>query len=106
MATIGIIDAGEVGSQIARAALANGYNVVIANSRGPKPWRTSSLNSARQRAPHALRMLQKPAISQSWLYLFKGRQGIHSYSGPPHHHRWSPPWRPRPAGATGLKRFP
>jgi predicted dinucleotide-binding enzyme len=36
MATIGIIGAGEVGSQIARAAIANGYKVVIANSRGPE----------------------------------------------------------------------
>lgn len=36
MTTIGIIGAGEVGSQIARAAIANGYTVVIANSRGPQ----------------------------------------------------------------------
>lgn len=36
MTTIGIIGAGEVGSQIARAAIANGYSVVIANSRGPE----------------------------------------------------------------------
>ncbi|TVP47438.1 MAG: NADP oxidoreductase [Halomonas sp.] len=36
MTTIGIIGAGEVGSQIARAAIANGYQVVIANSRGPE----------------------------------------------------------------------
>ncbi|MFF4731653.1 NADPH-dependent F420 reductase [Streptomyces mirabilis] len=36
MTTIGIIGAGEVGSQIARAALVNGYEVVIANSRGPE----------------------------------------------------------------------
>ncbi|WP_039738941.1 NAD(P)-binding domain-containing protein, partial [Saccharomonospora halophila] len=36
MTTIGIIGAGEVGSQIARAALANGYAVVLANSRGPE----------------------------------------------------------------------
>jgi predicted dinucleotide-binding enzyme len=36
MTTIGIIGAGEVGSQIARAALAHGYQVVIANSRGPE----------------------------------------------------------------------
>ncbi|WP_329612630.1 NAD(P)-binding domain-containing protein [Streptomyces brevispora] len=35
MTTIGIIGAGVVGSQIARAALANGYEVVLANSRGP-----------------------------------------------------------------------
>jgi 8-hydroxy-5-deazaflavin:NADPH oxidoreductase len=36
MATIGIIGAGEVGSNIARAAIASGYEVVIANSRGPE----------------------------------------------------------------------
>ncbi len=36
MTTIGIIGAGEVGSQIARAAVAAGYSVVVANSRGPE----------------------------------------------------------------------
>jgi predicted dinucleotide-binding enzyme len=36
MTTIGIIGAGEVGSQIARAAIAHGYRIVIANSRGPE----------------------------------------------------------------------
>lgn len=35
MTTIGIIGAGEVGSQIARSAIANGYKIVIANSRRP-----------------------------------------------------------------------
>lgn len=39
MPTIGIIGAGEVGSQIARAALAHGYSIVIANSRGPETLR-------------------------------------------------------------------
>lgn len=39
MTTIGIIGAGEVGSQIARASLANGYKIVIANSRGPETLR-------------------------------------------------------------------
>lgn len=36
MTTIGIIGVGEVGSQIARAAIVAGYEVVIANSRGPE----------------------------------------------------------------------
>lgn len=36
MTTLGIIGAGHIGSQIARVALANGYDVVIANSRGPE----------------------------------------------------------------------
>lgn len=34
--TVGIIGAGEVGTQIARAAIGAGYRVVIANSRGPE----------------------------------------------------------------------
>src|SRR5689334_4593100 len=36
MSTIGLIGAGHIGSQIARLATANGYNVVISNSRGPE----------------------------------------------------------------------
>jgi hypothetical protein len=36
MTTIGIIGAGHIGSQIARLAAANGYNVAISNSRGPE----------------------------------------------------------------------
>jgi predicted dinucleotide-binding enzyme len=36
MATIGIIGAGHIGSQVARLALASGYDVVISNSRGPE----------------------------------------------------------------------
>ena len=36
MTTIGIIGAGHIGSQVARLAVANGYNVVISNSRGPE----------------------------------------------------------------------
>lgn len=36
MKTIGIIGAGEVGSHIARAAIALNYDVVISNSRGPE----------------------------------------------------------------------
>ncbi|KNY07935.1 NADPH-dependent F420 reductase [Microbacterium sp. GCS4] len=36
MSTLGIIGAGHIGSQVARVAIANGYYVVIANSRGPE----------------------------------------------------------------------
>ncbi|MGR2752797.1 NADPH-dependent F420 reductase [Agromyces arachidis] len=36
MTTLGIIGAGNIGSQVARAAVANGYDVVIANSREPE----------------------------------------------------------------------
>lgn len=36
MTTVGIIGAGEVGGQLARAFITNGFDVVIANSRGPR----------------------------------------------------------------------
>jgi 8-hydroxy-5-deazaflavin:NADPH oxidoreductase len=36
MATIGLIGAGHIGSQIARLAVANGHDVVLSNSRGPE----------------------------------------------------------------------
>jgi len=36
MKTIGLIGAGNIGSQVARLALAHGYAVVISNSRGPE----------------------------------------------------------------------
>ena len=35
MATIGLIGAGHIGSQVARLAIKNGYEVVLSNSRGP-----------------------------------------------------------------------
>ena len=35
MKTIGLIGAGHIGSQLARLAVANGYDVVVSNSRGP-----------------------------------------------------------------------
>lgn len=36
MKTIGLIGAGQIGSQLARLALAHGYDIVISNSRGPE----------------------------------------------------------------------
>ncbi|AWB91536.1 NADPH-dependent F420 reductase [Aeromicrobium chenweiae] len=39
MTTIGILGAGQVGSTLARASIAAGYDVVIANSRGPETLR-------------------------------------------------------------------
>ena len=35
MPTIGLIGAGHIGSQLARLAVASGYDVVVSNSRGP-----------------------------------------------------------------------
>lgn len=35
MPTLGLIGAGHIGSQVARLAVAHGYNVAISNSRGP-----------------------------------------------------------------------
>ena len=39
MKTIGLIGAGHIGSQVARLAVAHGYDVVISNSRGPESLR-------------------------------------------------------------------
>ncbi|HYQ47392.1 MAG TPA: NADPH-dependent F420 reductase [Polyangiaceae bacterium] len=36
MTTIGLIGAGHIGSQVARLAVARGYDVVLSNSRGPE----------------------------------------------------------------------
>ncbi|MFZ0531246.1 MAG: NAD(P)-binding domain-containing protein, partial [Propionicimonas sp.] len=36
MTTIGFIGAGHIGSQLARLAVAQGYDVVISNSRSPQ----------------------------------------------------------------------
>jgi len=36
MKTIGLIGAGHIGSQLARLAVAHGYDVIVSNSRGPE----------------------------------------------------------------------
>jgi len=40
MPTIGLIGAGHIGSQLARLAVAHGYDVVLSNSRGPETLST------------------------------------------------------------------
>ncbi|TFD31195.1 NADP oxidoreductase [Cryobacterium cryoconiti] len=40
MTTLGIIGAGNIGSQLARLGVANGYDVVLSNSRGPETLST------------------------------------------------------------------
>lgn len=39
MTTIGLIGSGHIGSQVARLAVANGYDVILSNSRGPETLR-------------------------------------------------------------------
>lgn len=39
MTTIGFIGSGNIGSQVARAAVVTGYDVVMSNSRGPETLR-------------------------------------------------------------------
>ncbi len=55
MTTIGIIGAGEIGRQVARAVIAHGYHVVIANSRGPETLQglVEELGPAARPAPAA-----------------------------------------------------
>src|SRR5690348_57809 len=36
MTTLGLIGSGHIGSQVARLAVAHGYDVVLSNSRGPE----------------------------------------------------------------------
>jgi predicted dinucleotide-binding enzyme len=49
MKTIGLIGAGHIGSQVARLAVAQGYDVVISNSRGPETLK----DLVRELGPHA-----------------------------------------------------
>jgi NADP oxidoreductase coenzyme F420-dependent len=49
MTTIGIIGSGHVGSSLAKAAVAHGYDVVLSNSQGP----ASLAGLIRELGPHA-----------------------------------------------------
>ena len=57
MKTIGLIGAGHIGSQLARLAVKNGYNVVISNSRGPE----TLADLVRELGPHARAATPKEA---------------------------------------------
>ncbi|MEO8904539.1 MAG: NAD(P)-binding domain-containing protein [Polyangiaceae bacterium] len=57
MNTIGIIGAGEIGSQVARLAIAQGHNVVISNSRGPE----TLAGLVKELGPHARAATPKEA---------------------------------------------
>jgi len=62
MKTIGLIGAGHIGSQVARLALAHGYDVVLSNSRGPETL--AALVAELGPGARAARP-RKPAISSS-----------------------------------------
>jgi predicted dinucleotide-binding enzyme len=49
MRTLGLIGAGHIGSQVARLAVKNGYDVVVSNSRGPQ----TLADLVRELGPHA-----------------------------------------------------
>ncbi|WP_409371914.1 NAD(P)-binding domain-containing protein [Paraburkholderia sprentiae] len=65
MSTIGIIGAGEVGIHVARAAIANGYEVVISNSRGPDTL-TELIDELGPSSRQPLPRLRRRATSLSW----------------------------------------
>jgi predicted dinucleotide-binding enzyme len=49
MKTLGLIGAGHIGSQLARLAVKNGYDVIVSNSRGPQ----TLADLVRELSPHA-----------------------------------------------------
>ena len=65
MATIGIIGAGKIGSQLARLAVKNGHKVVIANSREPATLSGLIAELGPMRAPRPPERPEPPARS-SW----------------------------------------
>lgn len=64
MTTVGIIGAGKIGSNVAKAAIAAGYDVVISNSRGPQ----SLADLVAELGPHARAATVDEAAAQGeWL---------------------------------------
>ena len=66
MTTVGTIGAGDVGSHIARAAIASGYNLVIANARGPETLCSLIAQLAPQRVQPRPPMPPRLANSSWW----------------------------------------
>jgi 8-hydroxy-5-deazaflavin:NADPH oxidoreductase len=60
MTTIGIIGSGHVGSNIANAAIANGYDVVLSNSQGPQ----TLVGLVQELGPHAKAATPAEAAAQ------------------------------------------
>ena len=60
MTTIGIIGSGHVGSNIAKAAIANSYDVVLSNSQGPQ----TLAGLTRELGPHAKAATPAEAAAQ------------------------------------------
>ena len=75
MTTIGIIGAGEVGKQLARAAVTNGYEIVIANTRAPSTL-TGFVEELGPRA-RAARPAEAAAASDFAIVAYPYRPGDH-----------------------------
>ena len=58
--TIGFIGSGHIGSQVARLAVARGYDVVLSNSRGPSTLADLVDELGPRRAPQPRARPQKP----------------------------------------------
>ncbi|MFD0577370.1 NAD(P)-binding domain-containing protein [Dactylosporangium darangshiense] len=63
MTTIGLIGSGNIGSTVARLAVAAGHDVVLSNSRGPQTLQDLVSSWGRRRAPRPPRRRPRPATS-------------------------------------------
>ena len=78
MKTIGLIGAGHIGSQIARLAVAHGYEVVISNSRGPE----TLSDLVNELGPHARAATVLEAAKAGTLRGALGSRSVADYLGP------------------------
>ena len=66
MATIGLIGAGNIGSQLARLAVAHGYDVVMSNSRGPETLTALVTELGPKRRERQRWSRQRRPVTSSW----------------------------------------